>query len=315
MGLDPYNPQVIPRSFWQKIRKIWPKKPSDFKHDGYYYTHAEALTRPKWGWSRTMMEDGKPWKMIFRVTAVTDTYVYYQGLMWNPPISRKKLPRVITPGKKVTNNAGYTYHQGRVVSRGWKSNPFGKFGCEPGYGTSKFSWAVLRGWKPSAEEEPTVRRSRQADSWKMTGVLGYDERQKLLQEMFPHLKHASRSSWYSMPWWKIPMQRQLEYIAAMDQEETSTWWDTTPKTPFKRAIEKLEEALTGPGYTIGDKEPVNIMNYPFDDSFIVEGQMTIDAFSKVWKLPAPKKTYEYVVIPYTGTNRYQRNSGFQIVEK
>ena len=100
MGLDPYNPAVIPRSFWQRIRKIWPKKPSDFSPNGYYYTNAESMTRPKWGWSRSMIQDGKPWKMIFRVTAVTETYVYYQGLMWNPPISRKKVPRTIFEGEE-----------------------------------------------------------------------------------------------------------------------------------------------------------------------------------------------------------------------
>ena len=202
-----------------------------------------------------------------------------------------------------------------MESRGWKANPFGKFGCEPGYGTSKFSWAVLRGWKPPASEQPTVNRSKQADLWKMTNVLGYDDRKKLLAQMYPHLPNAAKTNWYHAPWWKIPMQNQLDYIAAKDQEETITWWDSIPKTPLARASSMLSTALTGPGYVVNEQEPVHIMNYPFDDSFVVEGKLTIDAFSRVWKLPAPTKTYEYVSIPYTGTNRYQRNAGFQIVEK
>ena len=323
MGENPRHPVVIPRSFWKRIRKFWPKKPKDFRAGNYYYTTAESLARPKFAWGSN--PDEKPWKMIFKVTGVTPTYVYYQGLMWRPPISRSKLPRVIREGTLKTNSAGYQYRVGRLVSRGWKANPFGKFGCEPGYGTSKFSWATIRGWKPDESEEPDVRRSKQADLWRMSGVITYDDRKKLVESKWPKVGQAGATapySWYRMPWWKVSMMEQLQLLVEKDKANVPlnvgyrhAMMPTEEENHLSRGLKVLGRALTGPEYQIDTPRHIELMNYPFDESFQVQGKMKIEAFSQVWQLPKPKKKYKLIRNPRTANTAAWRSTGYKIIEE
>ena len=296
MGLDPYKPAVIPRKFWQSLKKFYPKRPRDFKVDDWYYTTSQWMGMPRYVWGRP--PDSLPWKMLFMPFSITDTYVWYLGLMYQPPTPRTKLPRIIQEGKQVITSNGYEYWQGRVTSQGWKGNPFGKFGCEPGYGTSRFSWGTLRGWKPPATEERAVLQSERADLWRATHGLGWGHIQTLAKERRKAAPPGSRASGEG-EWWHLSMEDILE---SLDNEESTSprrhWYNTKdearPMTDREYAIHYLQDAMTGPGYELESKRTVDLVNYPFENDMVVVGKMTVDAFSKVWKLPAPKKTYSSV---------------------
>ena len=297
MGLDPYKPAVIPRKFWQSLKKFYPKRPRDFKVNDWYYTTSQWMALPRYTWGRP--PDSLPWKMLFMPFSITDTYVWYLGLMYQPPTPRTKLPRVIHEGKQITTSTGYQYHQGRVISRGWKSNPFGKFGCEPGYGTSRFSWGTLRGWKPPAMEERAVVQSQRADLWKATHGLGWSHIGELATE---RRKAAILTSPPGSParhveWWQLPME---DILNSLDNKESKSerrvWYSPTSavwegQTDREYAIHHLQDAMTSPGYELKDEHPVDLLNYPFQNDMVVVGKMSVDAFSKVWKLPAPQKNY------------------------
>ena len=302
MGLDPYKPAVIPRKFWQSLKKFYPKRPTDFKVDDWYYTTSQWMAMPRYVWGRP--PDSLPWKMLFMPIRITATYVSYLGLMYQPPTPRTKLPRVLREGKQIVTSAGYEYWQGRVTSQGWKGNPFGKFGCEPGYGTSRFSWATMRGWKPSVIEEPTVRQSTRADLWKAIHGAGWSKLNELVEAKRqavraygPALKQYTRERWQE--WWDLPMEDILESLDNKERKTHHRGWFTTDEdaTDREHAIQHLQDAMTGPGYELDTLRTVDLVNYPFQNERVVVGKMTVDAFSKVWKLPAPRRTYTAVRDP------------------
>ena len=166
------------------------------------------------------------------------------------------------------------------MSQGWKNNPFGKFGCEPGYGTSRFSWATLRGWKPSVIEEPTVRQSTRADLWKATHGVGWiklnelaEERRKaasLLQVMDTSKRLGARPRLES--WWNLPMEDILESLDNKERKsQRGNWYSSRllseDMTDRERGIQHLQDAMTGPGYELEEEHTVDLVNYPFQKRY------------------------------------------------
>ena len=211
------------------------------------------------------------------------------------------------------------------MSQGWRNNPFGKFGCEPGYGTSRFSWATLRGWKPSVIEEPTVRQSTRADLWKATHGVGWTKLNEMAEAnrqaaraYGPALKQYTRERWQG--WWDLPMKHILQSLDNKERKSQRGNWYTDNSTisedmtDRERALQHLQDAMTGPGYELEEEHTVDLVNYPFQNDMVVVGKMTIDAFSKVWKLPAPRKTYSSVRTKPQAPHFAQALSSYAIVE-
>ena len=60
------------------------------------------MALPRFAWGRPA--DSLPWKMLFKPISITPTYVWYLGLMYQPPTPRTKLPRVIHEGREITTS-------------------------------------------------------------------------------------------------------------------------------------------------------------------------------------------------------------------